>query len=178
MFGDHFLVAPIYRDQLENSISLPEGKWRYFFDDKEVVEGPTTLTREFPLDEFSVYIREGAIVPMNITRDYTGIGDNSSEGYLTLLIYPEERSTFTVHHPDESGSTRVLVENDPQTINISLEGVNKPHILNINLTAPPERVELDGSVLSDTENYTFDSNKNKLIIRTGRYSIGKYLIFK
>lgn len=178
MFGDHFLVAPIYRDQLENTVNLPEGKWRYFFDDKEVVEGPVTLTREYPLDEFSVYIREGAIVPMDVTRAYTGIGDKSSEGYLTLLIYPEERNTFTVHHPDESGSTSVTVEDGPEKINISLEGMNKPHILNINLTTPPEKVELDGSVLSDPENYSFDSNRNKLIIKTGRYSTGKYLIFR
>ena len=178
MFGDHFLVAPIYRDQLENSINLPEGRWRYFFDDKEVVEGPLTFEREFPLDEFSVYIREGAIVPMNISRDYTGIGDRKSEGYLTLLIYPEGRSSFTVHHPDESGSTSVLVEDDREKIRISLDGVNKPHILNINMKVPPEKVELDGSVLSDTENYTFDSNKNKLIIRTNRYSTGKYIIYR
>ncbi len=178
MFGDHFLVAPIYKDQLENRINLPEGKWRYFFDDKEVIEGPMTLTREFPLDEFSVYIREGAIVPMNITRDYTGIGDRKSEGYLTLLIYPEGRSTFTVHHPDESGSTSVIVEDGPEKITISLEGVNKPHILNINISVPPERVELEGSVLKNTDNYHFDRERNKLIIRTGLYSSGNYIIYK
>ena len=104
MFGDDFLVAPIYQDQLQNEITLPEGKWRYFFNDKEVVQGPAKFSRDFPLEEFPVYIREGAIVPMNIKRSYTEIGDTSSNGYLTLLIYPDGKNEFTVHHPDKNPS--------------------------------------------------------------------------
>lgn len=178
LFGDHFLVAPIYKDQRVNKITLPEGNWRYFFDDKELLQGPVTFEREFPLDEFPVYIREGAIVPMDIKRDYTGIGDNSSEGYLTLLIYPEVKSGFMIHHPDKSGSTSVLVEDEPGKISISLDGVHKPHILDINLRAKPKKIELDGVLLSETVNYRFDIDKNKLIIRTDRYASGNYVIYK
>ena len=36
LFGDDFLVAPIYRDQLTREVAIPEGKWRYFFNDKEI----------------------------------------------------------------------------------------------------------------------------------------------
>jgi len=178
LFGDNFLIAPIYKDQLTNKINLPEGKWRYFFNDKDVIQGPKSFERDFPLDEFPVYIREGAIVPMNITRNYTGIGDKSSKGYLTLLIYPEGRSTFTVHHPDKSGSTSVMVEDNPKQIIVSLEGIHKPHILNINLKIKPSKVELDGAVLFESVNYTFDEKRNKLIIRTDNYSSGKYTIYK
>lgn len=178
LFGDQFLVAPIYKDELKNTITLPEGKWRYFFNDKEVVQGPVTFEKEFPLDEFPVYIREGAIVPMNVTRDYTGIGDKSSEGYLTLLIYPEGNSEFTVHHPDKSGSTLVKVEDHPGQITVSLEGIHKSHILNINLPAKPGRVELDNVVLSDTVNSHFDQLRGKLIIRTDSFKVGKYVIYK
>ncbi len=178
LFGDDFLVVPIYKDQLKNKITLPDGKWRYFFNDKELIEGPLTLEREFPLDEFPVYIREGAIVPMNITRAYTGIGDKSSEGYLTLLIYPDGKSNFTVHHPDKSGSTSVGVEDNPTQIFISLDGIHKPHILNINLTAKPSKVELDSTILVDSVNYRFDGKRNKLIIQTDNYTSGKYKIYK
>ena len=34
LFGDDFLVAPIYRDDLRNKVTLPKGKWRYFFNDQ------------------------------------------------------------------------------------------------------------------------------------------------
>jgi alpha-glucosidase (family GH31 glycosyl hydrolase) len=177
MFGDHFLVAPIYRDRLDNTITLPAGKWRYFFDDTLIMNGPVTFDREFPLDEFPVFVREGAIVPMNITRDYTGIGDRNSEGYLTLLIYPEGEGDFTVHHPDESGSTHIKVEDKNGRIAVSLKGVNKPHILCINLPESPERIELDGKILDDTD-FRYDSGKNKLIVRTDSYNNGNYMIVK
>jgi alpha-glucosidase (family GH31 glycosyl hydrolase) len=178
LFGDNFLVAPIYRDQLMNKITLPEGKWRYFFNDKEVIEGPVTFEREFPLDEYPVYIREGAIVPMDIKRDYNGIGDKNSEGYLTLLIYPDGKNDFTVYHPDKSGRTSVVVQDDPEKINISLGDVHKSHILNINLYAKPKKVELDNMILLDSVDYNFDEKLNKLIIRTDNYRNGKYAIYK
>ena len=176
LFGDNFLVAPIYRDQLMNKITFPEGKWRYFFNDKEVIEGPAAIEREFPIDEYPVYIREGAIIPMDIKRGYTGIGDKSSEGSLTLLIYPNVKNEFTVYHPDKSGSTTVIVEADQEKINISLSNVHKSHILNINMPEKPKMVELDDAVLIDSVNYNFDEKRNKLIIRTGHYSSGKYTI--
>lgn len=178
LFGDQFLVAPIYKDQLKNKVTLPEGKWRYFFNDQEVVQGPVTFEKEFPLDEFPVYIREGAIVPMNVTRGYTGIGDKSSDGFLTLLIYPEGNSEFMVHHPDKSGSTSVKVEDHPGQMTVSLEGIHKPHILNIKLSAKPKKVELDNAVLADSVSYNFDEKRRKLVIRTKSYLIGKYTIYK
>jgi len=178
LFGDQFLVAPIYKDELKNTITLPEGEWRYFFNNKEVVQGPVTFEKEFPLDEYPVYIREGAIVPMNVTRDYTGIGDKSSEGYLTLLIYPDGNSEFTVHHPDKSGSTSVKVEDHPGQMTVSLKGIHKSHILNINMPAKPKRVELDNAVLSDPVNYYFDQVRGRLIIRTDSFNVGKYIIYK
>jgi alpha-glucosidase (family GH31 glycosyl hydrolase) len=177
LFGDNFLIAPIYQDQLQNAITLPEGKWRYFFNDKEVIQGPAKFEREFPLEEFPVYIRDGAIVPMDIKRGYTGIGDTTSAGYLTLLIYPDGKSDFTVHHPDKSGSTKVEVESKTNEIIVSLDGIHKPHILNIQMEAKPGKVELDGTVLQESQ-YSYDAKRSKLIIRADKYVNGKYRIIK
>jgi alpha-glucosidase (family GH31 glycosyl hydrolase) len=58
-FGPDFLVAPIYKDSLERTVAIPDGRWFYFFDPNEAIDGPTTLTREFPLGEFPVFVREG-----------------------------------------------------------------------------------------------------------------------
>lgn len=84
MFGDDFLVAPIYKDTKTRNILLPEGKWRYFFDDKEVLKGPMEFEKEFSMEEFPLYIKEGAIVPMHINREYTGLGDRESNGFTTI----------------------------------------------------------------------------------------------
>lgn len=178
MFGDDFLITPVYKDQLTREIIFPKGRWRYFFDDKQVVEGPSMLEREFPLEEFPVYIRDGAIIPMDIKRDYNGLGDKNSEGYLTILIYPFGKSSFTVHHPDNSGSTVIDVTDDPDKIMISLGDVHKPHILRINMNSEPSKVELDNAALADSADYYFDKDHNKLIIKTNAYRNGRYDIYK
>jgi alpha-glucosidase (family GH31 glycosyl hydrolase) len=178
LFGDNFLVAPIYKDELTNEVTLPKGKWRYFFSDTEVIEGPVSFNKEFPLEEFPVYVRDGAIIPMDIKRSYTGIGDENSDRFLTFVIYPHDKSTFTVHHPDNSGSTTVDVENSDGKINILLSGIKKPHILNVHLDKMPQKVELDGSNLFDSIDFRFDESKHKLIIRTAEYNIGNYSIDK
>ena len=177
LFGDHFLVAPIYKDELVNEVRLPKGKWRYFFDDSELIEGPVTFKKEFPLEEFPVYIREGAIVPMDIKRSYTEIGDESSDGFLTYLIYPAGKSSFTVHHPDKTGSTTIQVTNSEGKINITLNGVQKPHILNIHLDKEPLKIELGGRQLSDSLDFSFDAKSKKLVIRMENYEKGFYTIF-
>jgi len=177
-FGDYFMVAPVYEDKLTRRITLPEGTWRYFFNDEEVIRGPVTFEREFPLDEYPVYVREGAIVPMDIKRAYTGIGDSSSEGYLTLLIYPHKKSEFVIHHPDKSGSTKVEVEDLEDKMLITLRDVHKSHILKINIGKKPEKVKLDNLILAESLNWIYDEKQRKLIIRTDAYIDGQYIVSK
>ncbi len=178
MFGDNLLIAPIYKDELVNEINLPEGKWRYWFDDETIIEGPVKFEKEFSLDEYPIYIKEGAIVPMNIERAYTGIGDENSKGYLTLLIYPSDESNFTVYDSNNGNKTTIFVEETEDIVKISLEGRVLPHILNVHLLSTPDRVELDGVLLIDSIDYKFDTEQSKLIIKTDGYSGGDYNIHK
>ena len=178
MFGDHLLVAPIYMDDLNNKVHLPKGKWRYWFDDQEIVEGPVTFEQEFPLEQYPVYIREGAIIPMHIERSYTGIGDKGFEGYLTLRIYPEKQSSYTLYHPGSREKTSIFVEELDTSVKITLEGLKKPHILHLHLLSDPKKVELDHEELSSPEDYYFDNTRHKLIIRTDAYANGAYIVHK
>jgi alpha-D-xyloside xylohydrolase len=178
MFGDELLIAPIYRDALKNSVRLPRGKWRYWFDDQEIIEGPASFDRDFPLDEYPVYIREGAIIPMHIERSYTGIGDEDSRGYLTLRIFPDGINSCEVHHPENGTSTTILVEESKERITIHFEGQKQAHILHLHLSSEPGRVMLDNKELNSPRDYHFDKDKSKLIIRTDKYSIGEYTVIK
>ncbi len=165
LFGDDFVVAPIYRDDLKNKVTLPKGKWLYFFKDQEVVEGPKTFEREFPLEEYPVYIREGAIVPMNIERGYTGFGSETSKGSLTWLIYPGIDNQFTVYHPDKSGSSTVSMINHPNSVEIILKDARKPSILNIHIDKLPAKVTFNNVELSDSVDYQFDTKKSRLVVK-------------
>ncbi|MEA3460660.1 MAG: glycoside hydrolase family 31 protein [Bacteroidota bacterium] len=178
MFGNELLIAPIYKDELKNSVRLPRGKWRYWFDDQEIIEGPLTIERDFPLEEYPVYIKEGAIIPMHIERSYTGIGDENSRGYLTLRIFPDGNNRFEVHHPDSGTSTTIIVDETEESITVHLEGVKKAHILYVQLSSAPKSIILDNKQLSSPQDYLFDAERSKLIIRTDAYSLGEYTIIK
>jgi alpha-glucosidase (family GH31 glycosyl hydrolase) len=169
MFGDAFFVAPIYEDKLERTVNVPEGKWRYFFDDAEVIEGPVTITREFPLDEAPVYVREGAIVPMHVTRPYTGFGDRDGEDLLTLAIWPAGESRMTVHTTDNSGDIEVAV-NAGETVEVRVSGAKKAHRLVVKMDEAPAEVTLDGQALG-AEAWTWDAERGRVVI-TAREGVG------
>lgn len=178
MFGDNLLVAPIYKDELINKVTLPKGKWRYWFDDSKTIEGPVTFEKEFPLNEFPVYIKEGAVVPMDIKRSYTNIGDKSSEGYLTVRIFPDAKSEFEVYDTDNQRETKIVVEDASDQITIQLTGKRLKHILQIHLVEKPFQVKLDNKLLMDENDYLFDKSSQKLVIKTNEYINGEYSIIK
>lgn len=176
LFGDQFLVAPIYEDKLTNRVTLPKGKWRYFFNDSEIFNGPVTFEKEFPLNEYPVFVREGAIIPFDIKRKYTGLGDESSGGFITWLVYPDRENSFTVHHPDQSGSTTLQSEINEKRISLTFGGVHKPHIIRIHSAFSPVSVVLDGEEITDSCRVYFDGVAKKLVIKTTNYSKGQYSI--
>ena len=177
MFGDDFLVAPIYVDSKMREVTLPKGQWRYFFNDVELLEGKSTFEREYSLDEFPVFIKEGAIIPMNIERDYTNIGDENSSGFTTILIYPKGENGFTYYHTDTKGETEIYYDfNNNHRLKVNLKGSQIPHILSIQSKTAPNKVTLDGNRLIEEKNWKFDLAKQKIIIKTQNYSKGNYEI--
>lgn len=177
LFGDDFLVAPIYKDELKRSVKLPAGKWYYWFDDREQVKGPATVDRQYPLGEFPVYIREGAIVPLNVERSYTRLGSEASKGFLTWLVYPGIDNRFTVYHPDQSGHSTVKMTNRPSGIALQLTGTQKPSLFRIHLTRPPSRVTFNNRELNSLADYTYDAELQKLLITMPEIADGKLEIF-
>lgn len=68
MFGDDLLVAPIAQPMKEGAATvatwLPPGRW-YDRNRGDVLDGEQTVTRDYTLDEVPVFVRAGAVVPMN-----------------------------------------------------------------------------------------------------------------
>lgn len=177
-FGDDFLVAPIHEDKLTRTASLPAGGWRYLFDDREVLKGPQQFTRDFPLDEFPVFVRDGAIVPLKVTRPYTGFGDQDSAEFTTWLIYPNGQSEFTLWHPETHSkpeATTVKVD-DGAALKIEFSGKHAPHLLRILAKEKPAGITLDGDPLPEGAAWKFDPESRRLIIRTRNYARGAYLV--
>ncbi len=178
LFGDDFLIAPIHEDRLSRSVTLPPGQWRYLFHDDELFQGSQQMTQEFPLDEFPVFVRDGAVIPLNVTRSYTGFGDTNSAGFTTWIIYPNQKSEFTLRHPESHPrpeSTTVSVESD-KALKIRFSGRQDPHILRIFARNKPSKIILDGQGLVEGERWNFDAADHRIIIRTAAYGKGDYII--
>lgn len=175
LFGDAFLVAPIYEEGPTRTVVFPRGRWRYLFDERVVVEGPAVITRDYPLEECPAYVREGAVVPLRVARDYTGLGDRDSEGFTTWLIHPGGRGAFTLHDTDGAGQTTLTAAAKRDALDVNLEGAPTPHILRIFAERAPEGVSLDGESLPPAS-WRHDTERQLLWIRNAAPRNGHYRI--
>ena len=162
LLGDDLLVAPIFRDDFTHTVTLPAGRWRHLFDDAEVITGPATLTRRFELGDFPAYLRDGSILPLHVSRGYTGFGDGSSSNLVTWAVWPHGTSAFTVRHPDSSGETTLQAETG-SGLRLTLSGVPKPHRLRIHQPHAPVSVWRNGVPLS-SEEWRYEADRRRLWI--------------
>jgi alpha-glucosidase (family GH31 glycosyl hydrolase) len=174
MFGDDFFVAPIYKDSYKRTIKLPKGQWRYFFNDKELLLGGTTIERNYPLNEMPVYIREGAVVPMNIKRRYTGLGDEESDGSITYLIYPDGKNSFTHYSTVGKAPCDIKVSLENKKITVKLES-QSPFILLIHSDTKPNNIIKNDKNVPAT-NWTYDGQKKKIHIKCADFGKLKFEI--
>ena len=94
MFGDEIFVAPFFKEGNDRTIVFPSGEWIYMFDQSKTY-GPGIQTLNFPMDEFPVFIRKGAIIPTQ------GIDD----AFTTVNIYPKNGSNqFGLYEQDVKGT--------------------------------------------------------------------------
>jgi alpha-glucosidase/alpha-D-xyloside xylohydrolase len=71
MWGRDMLIAPVFRKgETARSLHLPKGGW-YDWWTNEAVAGPTTVTRKVDLATMPIYVRAGAIIPVDPVRQYT-----------------------------------------------------------------------------------------------------------
>ncbi|NJK79345.1 MAG: DUF5110 domain-containing protein [Chloroflexaceae bacterium] len=96
MLGPWLLAAPVYRPgQVKRMVYLPAGTWYDWWTD-EVLEGPTHLLADAPLERMPLYVRAGAILPSGPAMQYT---DEKPLNPLTLDIYPG-MGIFTLYEDD------------------------------------------------------------------------------
>ena len=153
LYGPWLLVAPVWRDgDRTRLVYLPTDDWTDFWDDTQVLHGPLTLvSAAAPLDRIPLYIRLGAIVPMEVVNSVTGFGNQASAGRLTLAIYPHQESRYELH--DEDGRTIVIASDkrgaydQSAAIRISTSSATQDYLLRVRTNFEPSRVALNGDAL-------------------------------
>ncbi len=102
LFGDEMMVSPVTQpvdtdSQLASEdIWIPEGEWIEWPTGRHLV-GPATVKRSFTVDQIPVYVRAGAIVPMQPAMRYTG---EKPVDPLIINVFPMkdgQSSSYTVY---------------------------------------------------------------------------------
>ena len=105
LFGDDILVAPVTAPGKEGyatvKVWLPEGKW-YEWQTGTMLDGGRTVERTFALDEYPVYVRAGAILPM--------YGDtvknlNANDEEILLTLFPGGSGEFSLYEDNGDDAT-------------------------------------------------------------------------
>lgn len=200
VFGQNMIVAPVTHaadagtSLATESVWIPDGEWieeptgRHF-------RGPQELERRFSIDQIPVYLRTGAIVPMQTSMLYTG---EHPVDPLIVRIYPLEdghSSTYTLY-ADASRSeaykrgactwTQLRAEQNGDTFVAHVAPVegaypgmvlNRAYQLQLPGDWPPSSVLVNGKPLQfagqDQAGIGWRYNGDTLttVITTGRFSI-------
>ena len=109
-FGENMVVAPVTTPVDKDSglatqrVWIPEGEWIEWPTGKHLT-GPQTVERHFSIEQVPVYVRAGAIVPMQPDMHFTGEKPVSP---LILNVFPMkdgQRSAYTLYEDSSKGET-------------------------------------------------------------------------
>ncbi len=97
MFGDAFLVCPVYEYGVRGrNAYLPEGQW-YEWHSGKPVAGGRTFYADAPYDRIPVYVRAGQIIPVGPDIQFTA-QDTGKE--LTLKIFAGKNAKYSLYEDD------------------------------------------------------------------------------
>jgi alpha-glucosidase/alpha-D-xyloside xylohydrolase len=116
LWGRDILVAPVVEPgATQRTVYLPQGPWYDFWTEARV-DGGREVSRAVDLETMPLYVRAGAILPLDPVRQYTA---EPVDGPLTLVVYPGAAGHGSVYQDDghsfayrQDGWTRILSEWD------------------------------------------------------------------
>ena len=163
-FGPDMIVHPVTRplggDSLftMQSTWLPPGAW-YEWHTGTTLNGDTTITRPFRINDVPVYIRAGSIIPMAPRMQYTGAWHRDS---LTLMVVPggtgdavyyDDDGTTSGYERGHSSLTRIHSSTIGRTLTVTIDPVEgsypgmpatRWYTLELLRSFPPSRVTVNG----------------------------------
>ncbi len=185
MVGNQLLVAPLINPENYRKVYLPEGRWIDFWDNEKIYEGKQTInwvsTEEAGNFSFPLFIKEGAIIPLEVENNVTGFGWKESKGYTTLAVWPEleGKSEFTLN--DKNKTVRIQCDNGKSAIKITWDDKNDNYLFRIH----PGKNRIPTTVLAkgkmfphaddlldfksgDSDGWYYDATSGKLWIKKHR----------
>jgi alpha-glucosidase (family GH31 glycosyl hydrolase) len=131
LWGDDLLIAPVVEKAAKSRrVYLPAGTWFDWWTNEKLA-GPRWIERTVDLETMPIYVRAGAIIPLDPVRQYTA--QPVSEP-TTLRVYPGADGTFTLYD-DDGRSLDYLHDADPTAVWIRFRWDDKAR----RITIEPDR---------------------------------------
>jgi alpha-glucosidase len=158
LWGRDVLVAPVVeKGATSRRVYLPRGAWFDFWTEARV-EGAREIDRPVDLQTIPLYVRAGAVVPLDPVRQYA---DERVEGPLTLVVYPGADGTSALYEDDgisfehKRGSfmrVQMAWQDATRTLRLSLARGSR-------MRAPrPRLIEIRSAGTSRTQSVRFDGS--------------------
>lgn len=188
--GEDLLVAPIVTRDNERDVALPaDARWHDFWNDDRVVSGPEIVRHSGSVQRMPLFIRAGAIIPMQVDDAETGHGGPGSRERLTLLVYPDGETERT-YHPDPERSLTLRARRDAANVAVEISPHSERYVLRIKEPSAPPDVSLDRGSLqtltplptwaafeSAPEGWYYDPTRHYLWARFATQETGAHLIY-
>lgn len=159
--GEQLFTSLVTTSATSKDVVLPsKGAWIDYWNEDQLYTPGTAMSVPAPLDTVPLYVKAGAIIPMNVRTNLTGHGDVSSIGKDTLLIYPFGESSYTYHRSQGSG---IEYDNAVITVNeeagtLAVSGSTKvSYRFRIKCFSPPSNV-------SGADAWTYDAVNQVVIV--------------
>src|SRR4030095_13262719 len=89
LFGPYYLVAPVESEKEFVKVYLPHGDWYYLYNGQKYA-GNSEVVMECPLHKLPVFVKAGALVPMQPAKSST----KAPTDRLILHVYTGKNSYF------------------------------------------------------------------------------------
>lgn len=154
--GDAFLVAPILDDTGKRDVALPAGtRWYDWWapaDDArgggQIVAYDATTPGRIPL-----FVAAGAIVPMDVASDVTGLGSAASSGHTTVLVYPDALATRMAWLDADGAAVAIDASDDGAAAHLEVGASARPLLLRVRADAPAMGVTVDGGPIGEVGSF-------------------------
>ena len=155
LWGRDLLIAPVFQKGAKSrDVYLPEGKW-YDFWSYEALQGGKTIMRELDLATMPIYVRAGAIIPIDPVRQF--MSQQISQP-TRIRVFTGSDGDFRLYEDDGESQayikgalawTRFLWDDDARRLEIRRESnglESKPRKLVIELVpeGSTKEVQFDG----------------------------------
>ncbi len=188
MLGRDIFVAPLVEPSPKRVINFPEeGAWVSFWDGKEY-EGGESAELDFPLSRYPIFVRKGAVIPMDMPAGSVFGPTKDELKPLTCLVYPKAGASTVRNIYEEKGrGARIEAEYSETAVTLRLSATPRRYAFRIADMDKPETVATqpygplaEKSAFNDLymseSGYYYDEDQWELWIKPGAADHGLIIV--